>query len=147
MTGSWFMLGGPLHGTYGVAGQPFILTRAASVRYVSTQKGAVITGSAPGRVLRYVPIRLNLPGWRVAVPCYALEDIGLGRERLEEGGLLPGSALGAPGGQEGVCRWCYGQPIPGLDTCPRESCILNVAWLHQLPMAVASDAEGWKDDA
>lgn len=144
----WLCMGGPLHGQYRLAGSQWVSVQAAPVRYLTqTRDGSIITGQAPDRLVKYLPMRVRTAGFQYSTMVYMVEYVATGNESLEQGMVMPGGVLGQTRHCEVVCRWCYAKPIPTLDTCAKDACILNVSWLHQLQIAVATDAERWHDDA
>jgi hypothetical protein len=143
VTPAWVCLGGPLHGQWRAAGHPSIKVPRPSVPYLSPD-GAAGRVALTDDYMTYLPIRVRFPGWRFGTTVYAPDYVVTGHKPLE---VHPAASVWLARERETVCRWCFGRPIPTLDTCSRTTCITNVSWLHRIQVAVASDAEGWHGDA
>ena len=122
----WLCLGGPIHGQYRPAGLEMVVpdpSKPTGYRYSILGREAV---AIPAEPALYRPTLVSLPGWRIKLPVWCEDRIPRGVTAAAAGNMLPGSVQQLPGDRSRACRWCYGVPLEGLETCSRVQCI--TAW-------------------
>lgn len=129
----WFCVGGPLHGKWRPAGLemcvPVKLTTTAVYASVFGVKSSVVI---PNAQIVYLPTAMRIPGWVVPLPCWAESRIAEGLAAVTFAALLPGGLHHVPRDMAPVCRWCFGRPLEGQETCSRTRCISDWAAVRSL---------------
>lgn len=125
----WLCLAGPIHGQYRPAGLEMLVPDhskpSVEIRYHSAGWGFNVVAVPPPPFL-YRPTLISAPGWRIKLPCWVEDRVARGKAAPPAGAVLPGSVQGQRGIGNHVCRWCYGSPMAGQETCSRVQCI--TAW-------------------
>lgn len=123
----WLCLGGPIHGQYRPTGLEMVVTEpAGSLSYRTGFGRTNRTVVIPHETILYRPTLMSLPGWRIKLPVWCEDRLARGKCAPDLASVLPGGLHGVPRDAALVCRWCYGAPMAGQDTCSRSQCI--TAW-------------------
>lgn len=119
----WLCLGGPIHGQYRTAGLELLVPDpdAVPVEYGSVFGRRRVAVPAPP--VLYRPTWMSLPGWTVKLPVWCEDRIARGKAAPVFASVLPGGLHGVPRDAAWACRWCYGRPMDGHETCSRVQCI------------------------
>jgi hypothetical protein len=118
----WLCLGGPLHGRWRPPAEHLTVTeKVAPVEYRSVFGRRTV--ALPAAAVLYRPTMMCLPGWSVKLPVWAEDRLARGLAAPMFACVLPGGLHGVPRDAAWACRWCYGRPMDGMETCSRAACI------------------------
>lgn len=136
----WLCLGGPIHGQYRPTGLEMLVRdpdEPMEIRYWDRRRTVAI----PAAPALYRPTLMSLPGWRIKLPVWCEDRLARGKCAPIFASVLPGGLHGVPRDAALVCRWCFGAPMAGQDTCSRTQCI--TAW----DAVRALDTMSWRGES
>jgi hypothetical protein len=133
MQTEWLCLGGPIHGEWRPVGAELLVADPSARPSFNTGRSWGRTVVIPAAPILYRPTLMCLPGWTVKLPVWCEDRLARGKvHALPFASVLPGGLHAVPRDAHPACRWCYGIPAQGQQTCHRPACITTWAAVQSL---------------